>query len=96
MGRDDRQICEGPLTALYLVLLRCRDLQKVPDRRGNDVFVAFEVVALAREAAQRARYVGGDGRLLCDDERFGHSVCPNQEFRIAMAKHLNTAIRLAV
>src|SRR3954469_6195981 len=41
--------------------------------RGDDVVLAFEVVALTREPAERARDVGGDRGLLCDDELFCHT-----------------------
>ena len=44
-----------------------------PTADDSDVLVAFEVVAVAREAAERARDVGGDGRLLGDDEFFSHA-----------------------
>src|SRR4051812_49628941 len=43
------------------------------DRRRNDVAVALEVVPLAGKATQRARNVGGDRRLLGDDEFLGHA-----------------------
>jgi hypothetical protein len=39
----------------------------VTDRGRKHVFVAFEVIAFTREAAERARDVGGDRRFLGDD-----------------------------
>jgi hypothetical protein len=44
----------------------------VPDGRGKNVLVAFEIVVVAREPPERARNVGGDGRFLGDDQTFGH------------------------
>ena len=70
--RDDRQVLERPFAALDVKLLGHHELEQVADRGRKHVLVAFEVVALAREAAERARDVGGDRRLLCDDEFLGH------------------------
>src|SRR5436189_4195084 len=42
------------------------------DRGRQQIFVTLEVIALARETTERARDVGGDRRLLCDDEFFSH------------------------
>ena len=72
MRRNRRQMREGPLAALDLLLLRHADLEQVADRRRQDVTIALEVVVVAREAAQRARDVGGDGRLFGNDQALGH------------------------
>ena len=70
--RDRRQVPEGPFAALDLLFLGHADLEQMPDRRRQHVVGAFEVVVVAREAAQRARDVGGDGGLLGDDQCFRH------------------------
>jgi hypothetical protein len=57
-----RQVGERPLAALDLFLLGHADLEQVPDRRRQHVAIALEVIVVAREAAERARDVGGDGR----------------------------------
>src|SRR5713226_5102407 len=43
------------------------------DRGRQQIFVTLEVIALAHEATERARDVGGDRGLLCDDEFFSHT-----------------------
>ena len=70
--RDDWQVLERPLALLDVVLSRHHQRQQVADRRGNDVVLALEIVSLAREAAERASDIGGDGGLLGDDELFSH------------------------
>src|SRR5881394_336421 len=63
---------ECPFAALHLLFLRHPDLEQVADGRRKDVAVAFEVIAMTHESAERARNVGGDGRFLGDDQRFRH------------------------
>ena len=72
LRRNRRQVRERPLAALHLLLLGHADLEQVADGRRDHVFVALEVIVVAREAAQRARDVGGDGGLLGDDQGFRH------------------------
>src|SRR5438270_13409142 len=43
------------------------------ERGRQQILVALEVIALAHEATERERDVGGDRRLLCDDEFFSHT-----------------------
>jgi hypothetical protein len=45
----------------------------VAHRRRQDVVVALEIIALARETAERARDVGRDRRFLSDDEFLAHA-----------------------
>jgi hypothetical protein len=73
MRRNHRQVCERPLALLDVVFFRHREGEEVADRRRKDKVLAFEVVAFAREAAKGARDVGGDRRLLSDDEFFSHA-----------------------
>src|SRR5882672_6062241 len=42
------------------------------DRGRQQIFVTLEVIALAHETTERACDVGGDRRLLCDDEFSSH------------------------
>ena len=70
--RNGRQMREGPLAALHLLLFGHPDLEEVSDRGRHHVVGALEVVVVPREAAERPRDVGGDGRLLGNDQRFGH------------------------
>ena len=67
-----------PLAAFDLLLLGHADLEQVPNRGGDDVLVALEVVVVARESAQRARDVGGDGGLFGDDEGLGQGAWSRQ------------------
>jgi hypothetical protein len=60
------------LTLLDVVLRRQRQLEQMAHRRGQHVLVALEVVALAREAAERARNVAGDRGLLRDNQLLRH------------------------
>jgi hypothetical protein len=60
------------LPRFTLLLFGHPDFDKVAYRGRQHVVRAFEVVVVAREAAERPRDVGGDGRLLGDDQRFGH------------------------
>ena len=72
MRRDHRQMRERPLPALHVVLLGRAQLEQMADRRGEHVVVAFEVVVVTLETAERARDVAGDGRLLGDDQFLCH------------------------
>ena len=71
--RNHRQVFERPLAFLHLVLVRNRELKQMADRGRQQIFFTLEVIALAHEATERARDVGGDRRLLCDDEFFSHA-----------------------
>ncbi len=73
VGRDHRQVGEGPLAALDLELLGHGELEKVADGRRQDVVVGLEVVLLFREAAQRTGDVLRDGRLFRDDQLLAHA-----------------------
>ena len=68
--RDHGQVREGPLAALDVVLLGRTQLQQMAHRGRQDVLVVLEVILMLREAAQRSRDVGGNGRLLGDDQCF--------------------------
>jgi hypothetical protein len=59
-GRYHGQVCERPLAALHLVLLRGRDLEQMPYRRGEHIVFSLVVVAVPRETAQRPSDVVGD------------------------------------
>jgi hypothetical protein len=72
MGRDDRQMGEGPFAPLDLVFLGHRQFQQVADGGGEHVVLGLEVVLFLVEAAQHAGDVLGDRRLLGNDELFGH------------------------
>ena len=72
MRRNDRQIGETPFAALDVVFLGRRDFEQVADGGRKHVVVAFVVLVVLGEAAQRARDVVRDGRLLGDDQGFGH------------------------
>ena len=76
MRRNNRQVRERPFSALHLELLWHYELEQVANRRREHIVIAFEIVALARETAQRARDVGGDGGLFCNDQTFRHLVLP--------------------
>ena len=60
MRRYHRQIRERPLAFLDVVLGRQREFQQMSHRGRQHILVAFEILALAGEPAQRARYVGGN------------------------------------
>ena len=81
LRRDRRQVRERPLAALDLLLFGHADLEQMADRRRQHVAVALEVVVVAREAAERARDVGGDGGLFGDDQRLGHRAVRREERR---------------
>src|SRR5947208_587277 len=51
---------------------RKRALEQRAHRGREQIYVTLEVIAPARETTARARDVGGDRRLLCDDEFFSH------------------------
>ena len=70
--RNHRQVREGPLAAFDVVRLRRPQLEQVPHRGRQHEAIALVVVLMLGEAAQRARDVGGDGRLLGDDQSLGH------------------------
>jgi hypothetical protein len=42
------------------------------DRRRQEVALTLEIVVVARKASQRARDVGGDGRLFGNDQALRH------------------------
>jgi hypothetical protein len=73
MRRNERQPGEGPLALLDVVLLGHGELEQVADRRGENVLIALEKIALAREATERARDVGCDRRFLGNDEFLAHA-----------------------
>jgi hypothetical protein len=70
---DYRQVLERPAPGARIVLLRRAQFEEVPHRGGQDVIIAFEVVVVLRETAERARDVGGDRRFLGDDELLAHA-----------------------
>jgi len=70
--RDHGQMRKGPLAALYVILLGRSQLEQVADRGRQHVLIALEMILVLREAAERARDVGGDGRFLGDDQGLGH------------------------
>ena len=57
------------------MLFRCAQFQQMADSGAKDVLLALEVVAMPREAADRSRNVGGNGRFLRDDQMFSHAPC---------------------
>ncbi len=63
---------ERPLAALDLLFLGHAEFEQMADRRRQHVPITFEVVSMARKAAQRTRDIRGDGRLFGDDQAFGH------------------------
>ena len=73
MGRNDGQVRERPLPAFDLVIVGRNQLEEVADGGRNDVFVVFEVLIDALEAAENARDVARDGRLFRNDQSLGHS-----------------------
>ena len=72
--RNDRQVGEGPFATLDLELLRTGQFQQVTDGRGKHVLLAFEVVVVFGEAAQRPRNIGGDRGFFGNDQLFGHGL----------------------
>ena len=79
---------ERPFAALDLLLLGHADLEQVADRRREHVAVALEIIGVPREAAQRARDVGGDGGLFGNDQMFGQFEVRNAGVRAANASRL--------
>ena len=72
--RNDRQIGERPFASLDVELLRCGDLDQMADRRRQQVVIAFEIIALFGEPAERSRDIRCDRRLLGNDQGFSHVV----------------------
>ena len=73
VGRDHRQVGEGPLAALDLEFLGQGELEKVTDGRRQYIFVGLEVVLLLGEAAQRTGDVLRNGRFFRDDQLLAHA-----------------------
>ena len=63
---------ECPFAALHLLVFRHAELEQVADRRREDMTVALVIVIVTRKTAQRARDIGGDGRLFGDDQALRH------------------------
>ena len=63
---------ERPLAALHFFLFRHAELEQMSDRRRQDIAIALVVVVVARKATERARDIGGDGRLFGNDQTFRH------------------------
>src|SRR5207302_1665156 len=66
------QVRERPLAALDLLFLGHAEFEQMADRRRQHVPIAFEIVGVARKAAQRTRDIRGNGRLLGDDQALRH------------------------
>ena len=79
MRRDNGQVRERPFAALHLEALGGRELEQVTDCGRQDVLRVLVVVAMAREAAERARDVVRDRRFFGDDKLFAHSVSTARE-----------------
>ena len=96
MRRDDGQVRERPFSSLDLELLGYGEREQVPNRGRQNVVVAFEIVALPCEAAERARDVGGDGRLLRDDQTFCHEGVPVLQRSVVAPTHVARNPRTAL
>ena len=70
--RDHRQVIERPFAFLDVVRLGQGELEQMTDRRRDDAIVAFEPVALLREAAERLCDIGSNRRFFGDDELLAH------------------------
>ena len=69
----DRQIGHPPLLELVVVFVGVGELHEVADRPRDHVVGALEkALAFGERTGQDASKVAPDGRLLGDDERFGH------------------------
>ena len=66
------QVRERPLAALDLLFLGHAEFEQMADRRRQHISIVFEIVGMARKAAQRTRDIRSDGRLLGDDQALGH------------------------
>src|SRR5881394_1313852 len=72
MWRDHRQVSESPFPALYFNSFWCTDFQQMTDRRGNDVFLAFEVIFVLGEPSERFLNIVRNGWFLGNYECFSH------------------------
>ena len=72
MGRDDRQMGEGPFAAFDFVPFRNGESEQVAHRRREHVTLALVVIVLLFEPAERLGDIAGDGRFLGNDQRFCH------------------------
>ncbi len=72
--RDHRQVRERPLAAFHLYAFRGDEFEQMADGGGQYILPALEIIAVAGEAAQCARNVGGNGGLFGNDEFLGHGV----------------------
>ena len=71
VGRD-RKVGHAPALEALVVVLGLGQLDKVPDRPGDDVGVGLEIaLGLGEGARKRAGQVAADGRLLGDYECLG-------------------------
>ena len=75
MRGNVRQLVEGPLAALDVLIGRHDDCQQMADGRGNHVVVVLEkVLRLVTRRPEHAGDIGRDRRFLCDDECFPQNV----------------------
>ena len=75
------RFAKRPFAALDFVFLGRRQLEQVPDRRREHVIVAFKIVVVTLETAQRARDITGHGRLFGNDQFFPMSVWSDRRLR---------------
>ena len=70
VGRQVRQVREGPLALFDLEFVGDNQLEQMPDGRRNDGVLALEelLAAVLFEPAERLGDVRGDGRFLGDDQ----------------------------
>src|SRR5207249_7651902 len=72
MRRDDGKMRKCPFASFDIMLFRNREFEQVTHGRRQHVAVAFVVIVLLLETAERLGDVAGDGRFLGDDQRFSH------------------------
>src|SRR5262245_10387323 len=82
---------ESPASRTRIVLLGRAQLEQMPHGRRQNIVVAFEVVVVFLEAAERARDIVRDRRLLGDDELLAHASQLARTKRAQDDKYKNSA-----
>jgi hypothetical protein len=72
VGRNDGEVGKRPFAALDLEFFGATQFQQMTDGGRDDMRLAFEVVVVLGETAQRLGNIGGDGGFFGNDQLFAH------------------------
>ena len=73
LARNRGQVTECPLSALHFLFFGHADFEQMADRRRQHEVIVLEIFVFLGEPPQCPRDIGGNGRLLGNDQGFAHS-----------------------